>query len=152
MPAVGGHQPVAAAVRRGGHAHDGPVEVDVAGRAVEGGVAEGEDAAVGGDLPVAAAVRGGGHAHDGLVGSRSLSLTGPGSGAVECVWRWTRSNQDGGATEGEGGHNRGGGQDRRGQMPPRAAPEHLGSPSAAPAAIATVEKVSVVMPRLIRAG
>ena len=34
-----------------------------AGRAVEVGVAEGEDAAVGGHLPVAAAVGGGGHAH-----------------------------------------------------------------------------------------
>ena len=33
--AVGGHQPVALAVGRGGHAHDGLVEVDAAGRAVE---------------------------------------------------------------------------------------------------------------------
>ena len=37
------------------------------GRAVEGGVAEGEDAAVGGHQPVAPAVGRGGHAHDGLV-------------------------------------------------------------------------------------
>ena len=39
-------------------------ERDVAGGAVELGVAEGEDAAVGGDQPVAAAVGGGGHADD----------------------------------------------------------------------------------------
>ena len=38
-----------------------------AGRSVEAGVAEGEDAAVGGDHPVPTAVGGDGHAHDGLV-------------------------------------------------------------------------------------
>ena len=77
--AVGGHQPVAAAVGGGRHAHDGGVEVDVAGGAVEPGVAEGEDAAVGGHQPVAAAVGGGGHAHDGGVevdGCRSSRRTG----------------------------------------------------------------------------
>src|SRR4029077_663770 len=82
--AVGGDQPVAAAVGGGGHADDGLVEVEAAGGAVEPGVAEGEDAAVGGDEPVvapgggggpaggagelvAAPVGGGGHADDGLV-------------------------------------------------------------------------------------
>ena len=43
---VGGHQPVAPAVGRGGHAHDGPVEMDCARRTVEVGIAKGEDATV----------------------------------------------------------------------------------------------------------
>ena len=42
-------------------------ELDVPGRAVEGGVAEGEDAAVGGHLPVAATAGGGGDPHHRLV-------------------------------------------------------------------------------------
>src|SRR5207302_1019450 len=62
-----GDQPVAVAGGGGGHADDGLVEPDVAGGAVEGGVAEGEDAAVGGDQPVAVAGGGGGHADDGSV-------------------------------------------------------------------------------------
>ena len=45
----------------------GLVEGDVAGRTVEPGVAEGEDAAVGRVQPVAPAAAGGGHAHDRLV-------------------------------------------------------------------------------------
>ena len=56
--AVGGHQPVAAPVGGGGHAHDGLGERDVARRAVEARIAEGEDAAVGGHQPVAARRRG----------------------------------------------------------------------------------------------
>ena len=68
--AVGGHQPVAAAVGGGRHGHDGLGEADAPGGPVEAGVAEGEDAAVGGHQPVAAAVGGGGHAHDGLVQAR----------------------------------------------------------------------------------
>ena len=67
MPPSDGHQPVAAAVRGGGHAHDRLVEVNGTGGAEEGGVAEAEDAAVGGHKPVAAAVRRGRHAHDRLV-------------------------------------------------------------------------------------
>ena len=65
--AVGRHQPVALAVGRGGHPHDGLVEVQVAGGAVEAGVAEGEDAPVGRHQPVALAIGRGGHADDGLV-------------------------------------------------------------------------------------
>ena len=45
----------------------GLLRVTAAGRAVEAGVAEGEDPAVGGHQPVALAVGGRGHAHDGLV-------------------------------------------------------------------------------------
>ena len=41
------------------------VEPGAAHRAVEAGVAEGEDAAVGGHQPVPAAVGGGRHAHEG---------------------------------------------------------------------------------------
>ena len=67
MPPSDGDEPVALAVGGGGHADDGLVEVHGAGRAVEGGVAEGEDAAVTGDEPVALAVGRGGHADDGLV-------------------------------------------------------------------------------------
>ena len=64
---VGGDQPVALAVRCGGHADDGLVEVQGTGGTVEPGVAEVEDAPVGGDQPVALAVRGRSHADDGLV-------------------------------------------------------------------------------------
>ena len=64
MPPSAGHQPVAAAVGGGGHAHDGLVQRDAAHRAVEGGVTEGEHAAVQGHQPVAPSVGGGGHAHD----------------------------------------------------------------------------------------
>ena len=53
--AVGGHQPVAAAVGRRRHAHDRLVERDASRRAPELRAAEGEDAAVGGHQPVAAA-------------------------------------------------------------------------------------------------
>ena len=53
--AVGGHQPVPAAVGGGRHAHHRLGEPEVARRAVEAGVAEGEDAAVGGHQPVALA-------------------------------------------------------------------------------------------------
>ena len=67
MPPSRRHQPVAAPVRGGGHAHDGLVEVHAAHRSVEGGVAEGEDAAVGRHRPVAAPVGGVGHAHHRLV-------------------------------------------------------------------------------------
>ncbi len=67
MPAVGGHQPVALPVGGGRHAHDGLVEVDVAGGAEEAGVTEAEDPPVGGHHPVALAVGSGRHAHDGLV-------------------------------------------------------------------------------------
>ena len=65
-PAVGRHQPVAAAVGRGRHADDGCVEVQAARGAVEDRVAEGEDPAVGRHQPVAAAVGRGRHAHDRL--------------------------------------------------------------------------------------
>ena len=54
-PAVGRHQPVAAAVGRGRHPDDGLL-VQAARRAVEHGVAVVEDPAVGGHQPVAAAV------------------------------------------------------------------------------------------------
>ena len=63
-PPVGRHQPVATR-RTGGDPGDGAVEVAPAHRAVEGGIAVGEDAAVGGHQPVAAAVRGGGDADAG---------------------------------------------------------------------------------------
>src|SRR5436309_828148 len=49
-----------------GHGDDGLGELEIAGRAQEGGVAEGEDAAVGGDEPVALAGGRGGHGDDGL--------------------------------------------------------------------------------------
>ena len=65
--AVGGHEPVATTVRGGGHAHDGLVEVDAAGAAVELGIAEAEDPPVRGNEPVAAAIRGGRHADDRFV-------------------------------------------------------------------------------------
>ena len=67
MPPSDGHQPVALAVGGGGHAHDRLVEGQGAGGAVEGGVAEGEDAAVAGHQPVALAVGGRRHAHHGLL-------------------------------------------------------------------------------------
>ncbi len=54
--AVGGHQPVALAVGRGGHAHHRLVQTHASGRPVEAGVTEGEEAAVGGHLPIALAV------------------------------------------------------------------------------------------------
>ena len=65
--AVGGHQPVAVAVRGGRHAHHRSVEHEVAGRAVEDGVAVGEDAAVRCHQPVAAVVAGRRDGDDGLV-------------------------------------------------------------------------------------
>ena len=65
--AVGGHQPVAAAVGSHGHADDGLVELNGARRTVEVCVPVREDAAVGGDQPIAAAVGGGRHADDRLV-------------------------------------------------------------------------------------
>ena len=65
--AVGRHHPVALAVGRGRHAHDGLDQVDGSGRTVEGGVAEAEDPAVGRHQPVALAVGRRRHAHDGLV-------------------------------------------------------------------------------------
>src|SRR5206468_3887077 len=57
---------VALAGRGGRHADDGLCELEVAGGAEEGGVAEGEDAAVGGQQPVALAGGRCGHADDGL--------------------------------------------------------------------------------------
>ena len=65
--AVGRHQPVAAAVGGGRHAHHRLVEPDVPRRPVEAGVAEGEDAAVGGHQPVALGRGRRRHAHDRLV-------------------------------------------------------------------------------------
>src|ERR1035437_5873574 len=57
----------------GRHADDGLVEGHRPGGAVEGGVAEAEDASVRGIFPVALAVGGGGHTHDWLVeGGASL--------------------------------------------------------------------------------
>ena len=67
MPAVGGDQPVAAAVRRRRHADDRLVQRLATHRAVELGVAEGEDPAVGGDQPVPPPVGVGRHADDRLV-------------------------------------------------------------------------------------
>src|SRR5664280_1332960 len=60
-----------------GHADNRLVEMNGPGRAVELGVAEGEDAAVGGRQPVALAVRSGSHADNRLV-----EMNGPGR-AVE---------------------------------------------------------------------
>ena len=56
MPPSEADLPVALAVRGGGDADHGGVEVLAAHGPVEPGVAEGEDAAVGGDLPVPLAV------------------------------------------------------------------------------------------------
>ena len=68
-PAVAGHEPVAAAVRRRGHPHDRLVERKRAGRAVKRCVAITEDAPVVGHQPVAAAIGRRGHPDDGTRGA-----------------------------------------------------------------------------------
>ncbi len=56
-PAITGRQPVAATIRRRGHGHHGPAEMDRGGVAVPPRRAERRDLASGGDEPVAEAVR-----------------------------------------------------------------------------------------------
>ena len=65
--AVGGHQPVAAAVRRCGHSDHRLVQMQTPGRAVERCVSVGEDATVRGHLPVATVTGRGRHPDHGSV-------------------------------------------------------------------------------------
>ena len=51
--AVGSHQPVAPCPVVDGHPHDGPVESEGTGRAIEPSITEGEDAAIGGHQVIA---------------------------------------------------------------------------------------------------
>src|ERR1700688_4338645 len=74
-PPVRGHQPVAAAVGSGGHAHDRSSQGLTTHGPEEPGVTEGEHPAVRGHQPVAAAVGSGGHAHD--RSSQGLATHGP---------------------------------------------------------------------------
>ena len=71
--AVTGHEPVALAVGRRGHADDRLVQMDGTGRTVKARVTEGEDPAIAGHEPVALPVRSRCHADDRLrqLGSRS---------------------------------------------------------------------------------
>src|ERR1035437_6061514 len=62
-PPAGAAQPVAVSVASWRHSDNGGVELDVAGGAVEVGVAEGADASVLGYQPVSAAVDCGGDVH-----------------------------------------------------------------------------------------
>src|SRR5579875_1838141 len=85
-PAVGGHQPVALAARGGGHAHDGPRQVDLLRVPVEGTVAVGEDLAEGGDHGIAHGVGGGGHANHLALGGRRIARRRRWCGHCRVAW------------------------------------------------------------------
>ena len=61
---VGGDEPIAASVGRGGHGDHRSIEAQGSGGAVEHGVTVGEHAAIGGHQPIPAAVGCGRHADD----------------------------------------------------------------------------------------